>query len=160
MDTRLQIAEAFEPNQKHLTQVEILYSAGLCNHRLLFGHPAKTVEKAFIYGQLTRKIAYFKPGDIFALELWECNDYGTKRWDVFVLQAPDAGEMAAVVPQVKPTAKILLEAHGKERAKRALNLLAEIAERADPTTLCPTRFLLTDFRLKSQSPTRTRRNAK
>ena len=136
-------------SDQNLTRFEILYAEGKCNHRLLFGHPLKTVEKDFIYGAITRKLAFFKPGDIFAIDLWERNQYGTKNWAVYVLQAAEAGEAATCVPQVSPAAKILLEARGKKKAKIALELISEIKERTDPSTLNPGRFLLTDFRLKA-----------
>lgn len=158
MDTRHQLLEASQIEEQHLTQVETLYSEGHCNYRLLFGHPVKTVEKAFIYGQITKKVAFFKPGDIFALDLWERNEYWIKNWAVYVLQAIKPGQIATCVPQVKPAAKVLLEARGKSQAQLALKLLSEIERRTDPTTLCPTRFLLTDFRVKALSPKpRTRR---
>ena len=137
------------PSDRFLTQVETLYVEGELNFRLLFGHPLKVVEKEFTYGRRTRKIAYFRPGDVFAVDLWRRNAYGTNAWAVYVLQAAGPGETALPIPQVKPAAKVLLEAVGKERAQRALNLLREIQERTDPALLPPNRFLLTDFRLKA-----------
>ncbi len=131
-----------------LTRFEILYQEGELNFRLLFGHPIKIEEKEYIHGCVTRKYVYFKQGDIFAIDLWQGNIYGTTAWAVFVLQASEPGEEAVKVPQVKPAAKILLEARGAEKARQALKLLKEIEERADPSTLTPNRFLLTDFRIK------------
>ncbi len=132
-----------------LTEVETLYVEGKLNYRLLFGHPVKVVEKEFTYAERTRRAVYFCPGDIFAIDLWQRNDYGTSAWAVYVLQAAAPGEIAFPVPQVKPAVKVLLEAVGVERARQALQLIAEIEERTDPTTLPPSRFLLTDFRLKA-----------
>ena len=132
-----------------LTEVETLYVEGKLNYRLLFGHPVRVVEKEFTYGNRTCKAAYFKPGDVFAIDLWQQNEYGTNAWAVYVLQAAAPGESAITVPQVKPAAKVLLEAVGVERARQALKLLAEIEERTDPATLPADRFLLTDFRLKA-----------
>ena len=140
----------------YLTRFEILYQEGELNFRLLFGHPVKIEEKEFIHGCVTRKYVYFKPGDIFAIDLWQRNVYGTTAWAVFVLQAAGPGEQAVNVPQVKPAVNVLLEARGTERAKRALKLLKEIEDRTDPTTLTPNRFLLTDFRLKDFSSKRRR----
>ena len=137
-----------------LTRFEIRFEIKKCNHRLLFGRPIRIIEKEFIDGVRTQKIALFKPGDIFGIDLWEQNEYGTSYWAVYVLQAAAPGELALPIPQIQPAAKILLEARGKERAQRALKLLAEMEERTDPTNVSPNRFLLTDFRLKALSNTR------
>jgi hypothetical protein len=141
------------------TEVETLYIEGQLNFRLIFGHPAKVVENEFTYGQRTRETAYFRPGDIFAIDLWRKNEFGTTAWAVYVLQAAAPGETAYPVPQVKPAAKVLLEAVGVERARQALALLREIEERTDPTTLPANRYLLTDFRLKACQRTRNSRRA-
>jgi len=143
------------PLSHFLTQVETVYLQGRLNYRLLFGHPVRVVENDFVYGERTRKTSYFQPGEIFALDLWRRNEYGTSAWAVYVLQAAEPGEEAMPVPQVKPAVKVLLEAVGQTHAKQALRLLREIEERTDPATLPANRFLLTDFRLKAaaKSPT-------
>jgi hypothetical protein len=155
--THITITPLTEDN--HLTQVEALYEEARLNYRLLFGRPIKWVEKEFCYGKLTRRVAYFRPGQIFALDLWERNQYGTTAWAVYVLQAAGPTELAVKVPQVTPAAKVLLEAIGAARAKEALRLLREIESRTDPTSVSPNRFLLTDFRLKCFSQKRIRRAA-
>jgi len=105
---------------------------------------------------MTKQLALFKPGDVFALDLWDCGEYGTKEWSVFVLQAVAPGDVANPVPQVSPAAKILLEARGITKAKQAIKELQEIQDRVDPTTLPAARFLLTDFRLKYDGKGRQR----
>lgn len=135
-----------------LTQVEIHYIEGQRNYRILFGKPVKVESKAYGFREITRKLVYFRPGDIFALDLWERNQYGTSSWSVYVLQAAYPGETAFTVPQVKPAVKILLEAVGPHKAKAALKALKEIEERTDPTTLSPERYLLTGFRLRDTKP--------
>ncbi len=142
-----------------LTEVETLYVEGLINFRLLFGHPVSTVERDFVYGEKTRRSLYFEAGSIFGLDLWQRNEYGTCAWAVYVLQAPAKGEHAVTVPQVKPGAKVLLEAVGLQRAAKALRLLREIEETTDPASLSPNRFLLTDFRLKASVRQRGARSA-
>lgn len=141
---------------QYLTRFEILYQEKLINFRLLFGHPIKIEEPEFVHGCVTRKFVYFKPGDIFAIDLWQGNIYGTTSWAVFVLQACEPGEEAVKVPQVKPAAKILLEARGAEKSRQALKLLKEIEDQTDPSTLTPNRFLLTDFRMKHSTKRRQR----
>jgi hypothetical protein len=123
------------------------------NYRILFGKPRKIAIQNI--GQDESSWAFFSAGQIFALDLWRCNRYGTIEWAVYVLQSARPGEVIVPVPQVTPGAKVLLEAHGKKQAQAALKELAEIQARIDPTTLPAARFLLTDFRLKAA--TRCRR---
>lgn len=139
-----------------LTQVEELYLEGHKNYRLLFGNPIISEATEFKYQDITRRVNYFKPGDIFAIDLWERNEYGTTNWTVFVLQAALPGEFAVRIPQVKPAAKVLLEAAGQKHAREAVRLLKEIEDRTDPTNLHPSRFLLTDFRLKTSTRSQRR----
>ena len=139
-----------------LTQVELVYEQGVRNYRLLFGRPFKVITQERTYGRMTKQLALFKPGDVFALDLWDCGPYGTKEWSVFVLQAVAPGDVAHPVPQVSPAAKILLEARGITKAKQAIKELQEIQDRVDPTTLPAGRFLLTDFRLKADGKGRPR----
>ncbi len=146
-----------QSSDQFLTRFESRFEVNHCNHRLLFGRPLRIIENEFIDGVKTRKTALFKPGAIFAIDLWEQNQFGTAYWAVYVLQAATPGELALPIPQVQPAAKILLEAKGKERSRKALKMLAEIEERADPTNLSPNRFLLTDFRLKAMSNSRQSR---
>lgn len=155
METHSQSNQSQEPSQT-FTRVEELYLEGQKNYRLLFGRPIKTATTEFKYQDITQRVLYFKPGDIFALDLWDRNEYGTTKWSVFVLQAALPGELAVRVPQVKPGAKILLQASGQKYAREALKLLKEIEDRTDPTTLHPSRFLLTDFRLKADLQTHRR----
>ena len=153
MDDLASITTIQNTNQ-FLTRFESLFEADHCNHRLLFGRPVRIIEREFVDKVRTRKSIYFKPGDIFGIDLWSQTKYGTSYWAVYVIQAAAPGELALPVPQVAPGAKILLEARGRERAKRALKMLAEIEERADPAGLPPNRYLLTDFRLKAMSNSR------
>jgi len=137
------------------TQVEIASYPEQFNYRILFGTPKKITHRSPGENKLSH--AYFEPGQIFALDLWHSNEYGTTEWAVYVLQAARPNELIVQVPQVKPGAKVLLEAHGRQQAKAALKELADIQKRVDPTTLPPARFFLTDFRLKAE--TRNRRRA-
>jgi hypothetical protein len=132
-----------------LTKVETASCPSQYNYRILFGKPQKIA--IHNTGETDAACAYFNPGQIFALDLWRCNEYGTIEWAVYVLQAARPGEIIVRVPQVTPGAKVLLEAHGKHRAQAALRELDELQKRIDPTTLPPGRFLLTDFRLKADT---------
>lgn len=136
-----------------LTLVESAFCAGKFNYRVLFGTPKMI--KSQDRQDYKRVYHYFAPGQIFALDLWRCNEYGTTEWEVYILQAARPQEIIVPVPQVSPGAKVLLEAHGKRQAQAALKELAEIQKRVDPSTLPAGRYLLTDFRLKAD--TRNRR---
>lgn len=131
-----------------LTVVEEIYIERRKNYRLLFGKPLRSITKQLEYGKITRKVHFFKPGSVFALDLWDCNDHGTTQWSVFVLEAALPGELAQTVPQVHPGAKVLLDARGQKNARAALRELKDLEERLVPTTLPANYFLLTDFRLK------------
>lgn len=143
-------------NEKYLTRVELDYRQGVRNYRLLFGHPEYIVSKDHRY-KVTNQLAFFKPGEIFGLDLWECNDFGTTRWSVYILQAAAPGDTVMRVPQVFPGAIVLLEAYGVERAKAVLAWLSNIELGSDPATLKPEQFLAADFRLKAAIPQRKRR---
>ncbi len=107
------------PLSHFLTQVESVYIQDRLNYRLLFGHPVRVIENEFVYGERTRKTSYFQPGEIFGIDLWQRNDYGTSAWTVYVLQAAEPGEDAMPVPQVKPAVKVLL---GRVKGVRTLIL--------------------------------------
>lgn len=136
---------------EQLTQVEELYLEGEKNYRLLFGNPIRSETVELKFKKVTRKIHYFRAGDIFAVDLWDRNSYGTTKWSVYVIQAAYPGEIAIPIPQVSPAARVLLVAEGQKYARVAVRLLKEIENRTDPTRLPPARFLLTDFRMKASN---------
>lgn len=141
--------------QKELTSVNLHSIQDRRNYRIVFGHPSLIVNDPAGTEAESWSVWFFDPSNIFCLDLFDRDLYGSTHWSVYVLQAARPGETITPVPQVTPGAKVLLEAHGKKRAQEALRELKEIQERVDPTTLPPGRFLLTDFRLKAD--TRTRR---
>ncbi len=104
------------------TKFTSLYVEGEVNYRLIYPEsldPVTVSKDMFGY----RREYRFKSGEVFCIDLWERNNYGTRRWVVYVLQAGKAGEKLQLVPAVYPGAKILLKAQGKKRAQKALSLL-------------------------------------
>lgn len=143
-------------SSEYLTQVELDYRKGVRNYRLLFGHPVDVVNRAFHYG-VTNQIALFRPGALFGLDLWECNEYGTTHWLFYVLQAAAPGQIVTHVPQVTPGALVLLEARGVARAKAALQWLAEVEKSGDPALRNADYFLAASLRLTAALPKRKQR---
>jgi len=131
------------------TTVEASYIQDRRNFRLFFGEPIKAIEHSYGYNSHTRKSFYFEPGQIFGIDLWEKNQFGTVYWQVYVLQALSPGELGQAVPTVIPAAEVLLNAIGRERAARALKAISEI-QNSTPLYLVPkNRWLTLDFNLKA-----------
>jgi hypothetical protein len=122
-----------------LTKAKLLFEKKQSNVKLLFGVPAISEDLRFSEGS-SRKNVYFKPGSLFALELWSANDYGTQIWMVYVLRAVWPGEAANRVPQVKPGAEILLNARGKERVRKVLRWLNQLNNEIEDLSKLPPEF--------------------
>lgn len=98
-----------------LTTVSVSWRQKKRNHRLLFGTPLRWVRLDW-----RRRLAVFEIDQIFGYERWTSGQYGTLQWNVFVLQAGAPGDDLTAVSGVRPGARILLSAYGKDRAKRAI----------------------------------------
>lgn len=133
-----------------LTKAKLLFENKRSNVKLLFGNPAISKDLRFSEGS-SRKNVYFKPGSLFALELWSANDYGAVIWMVYVLRAVWPGEPANRVPQVQPGAEILLHARGKERVRKVLHWLRRLHdETEDLSALPPEYFHAAHYSLKNR----------
>ena len=121
-----------------LTAVQLHYESGRRNYRLLFGKAERTNVQEHRHG-LTLETAYFAPGSIFALDLWDTNDYGTIQWEVFILEAlapddhPSDSTVIATVPQVNRPVAVLLHTKGAKRCRAALHWLRLVEAAGDPT---------------------------
>ena len=102
---------------EQLTQVEELYLEGRKNYRLLFGNPIRSETVKLKFKKITRKVHYFRAGDIFAVDLWDRNGYDTTKWSVYVIQAACLGEFSMPVAQVSPAPRVLLVAEGQKYAR-------------------------------------------
>jgi len=131
------------PSAPSLTKVELEYRAEAYNYRLLFGRPlaARTDVTTFGY---TRQHAWFAPGSLFALDLWQGaairNAAGELRTRTtaracLILQAGSIGERLEKMPQVNPGAHVLVRVHGQRRCKFFLAWLNALQQRCAPELL-------------------------
>lgn len=136
--------------QPKLTAVQIHFEEGRRNYRLLFGKPERTNVQEHRHG-FTLETAYFAPGAIFALDLWDRNDYGTVQWQVFILQALAPGDnpadstVIATVPQVNQPVAVLLHTKGTKRCRAALHWLRLVEAAGDPTLRAPAYYQTRDL---------------
>lgn len=126
----------------YLTRVNILYEENRRTARILFGDPVGHQDLRFSKTASTRDV-YFRPGSIFALELWRANNYGTATWQVYVLRSVWPGEPAHRVQQVSPGAEILLKARGRNRAMKALDWLRCLRREVDDLAALPPEYFQT-----------------
>jgi len=133
------------------TAVALHYLEGRRNYRLLFGHPANLATEDHRYGE-THDIAYFRPGSIFAVDLWDRNEYGTTRWRVYILKAGTVGEVVDRVPQVRPGAHILLRVEGTKRCKLLMQWLRLVEEEGDPALRPADFYTVRDHMIKGLRP--------
>lgn len=104
-----------------LTTVAVSWRQKHRNHRLVFGAPARWVRLDW-----RRRLAVFRPGSVLGYERWRRGRFGTVDWQVFVIETGRACEPLAAIPGVKPGARILLAAQGKDRARRFLEELKRL----------------------------------
>lgn len=122
------------------TRAITIFEEGKRNFRLLFGVPLK-VDTIELQHGTTKQHAYFKPGAVFALDLWDRNDYGTKEWRVYVLRAVWPGEVASRVPQVEPGAEVLLFGKGKNKVQKIMRWFKDVEKAGEILSeLHPDRF--------------------
>lgn len=139
--------------QAPITYVTSEYRDGVRNYRRLFGRPVTSRKITDRIG-LTTEIETYSPGQLFALDLWETNEYGTVSWLVYICRAAAAGEVARRVPQVDPGAIVLMEAAGVKQCRAVFAWLADLQAEGDPSTLDPAFFEARDFLLKGTPPSR------
>lgn len=97
-----------------LTRVSLLYIERRINLYLRFGCPLRVHQV-----DRWRRCAVFSPAQLFCRIRWESNDYGTRRWQLMVLQSGQPDEGMQRVRGIRPGAHLLLNAEG-ERAVRAV----------------------------------------
>lgn len=116
------------------------------NHRLLFGHPARKIRLDW-----QRRLAVFKPGDIFAYERWDANKFGTQNWSISVLQAGRFGDSLTQTDGVRPGAKMLIHQNGKIACKALLATFDALKIHANLDAIPPEKWHLLSHRLEAQS---------
>lgn len=110
---------------RNLTRLIMLYQEKKKRCALVFGDPVLYRE---IGGPYFERHAFFAPGQLFAVELWEANRYGTLRWLLLVLRAVGPGERATVLPSVAPGAEILFCVQGRKKVRQGKRWLSSLAE--------------------------------
>ncbi|MEL7539914.1 MAG: DUF2840 domain-containing protein [Pseudomonadota bacterium] len=104
------------------TAVIIAYRKKRLNTRLIFGMPRLEIRRGW-----HRKLAIFYPGDMFGYKRWRGDKYGTQAWSLVICESVNASPMTRI-PGVMPGAKLLLNARGKTKVKRALACLDALKE--------------------------------
>jgi hypothetical protein len=116
----------------HLTTAILAYRKNRINHRLLFGEPVLRIRRGW-----HRQLAAFQPGQIFAYERWQANQYGTQEWRIAICKTVADGSVTKF-PGIHPGIIILLNAIGKTRSKRALEALEVLRVKTErPLTEIP-----------------------
>ncbi|MDA8093988.1 MAG: DUF2840 domain-containing protein [Betaproteobacteria bacterium] len=133
--------------RQYLTSVELRYVEGACNYRLIWGLPVRTIKHTHHFGE-GHESALFSPGSIFALDLWDRNEYGTIRWRIFILQAGTVGDTVQPVPHVHPGAHVLLHTEGTRRCKLLVQWLRLVEADGDPTSRPPAFWQARDHMIK------------
>ncbi len=138
-----------------LTRLILMHQEKTRRWQLVFGEPGVIRE---VGGPFTERHVFFQPGQLFGVEFWEANEYGTVSWHVMVLRAVAPGERAHVLKQVAPGAEILLDAGGRKKVREALKWLRDLArsglslDALDPDYYRASHYKL-KARLKPRDPT-------
>ncbi len=104
-----------------LTRVSLAYIETRLKLYLRFGEPARTVTLDH-----WRRCAIFLPGAMFCRILWQANAYGTTRWQLMVMQACTPFDTLQRLPGVRPGARLLLKAEGKQAVQAVLQRIDAI----------------------------------
>jgi hypothetical protein len=104
-----------------LTRVALAFVDKRINLYLRFGESVRTIQL-----DRWRRSAVFLPASIFCRIRWESNDYGTVRWQLMVMQACTQLDVVQRIPGVRPGARILLHAEGKQKVRAVLEKIDAI----------------------------------
>jgi hypothetical protein len=139
------------------TRVELEFLEGQRNHRLIFGRPEAVFHRDHHFG-ITKRVAIFRPGARFGLELWDGKVVlnrsrkpvaRTHRWRILVLEAGHADAHMCRVPNVEPGAHVLMEATRTKTCQLLKAWLAELGGQGDPAELPREFFFARDLRLQA-----------
>ncbi len=131
-----------------LTRVSLAYIEQRINLYLRFGNAARTVQI-----DRWRRCAVFLPATVFCRIRWECNDYGTTRWQLMVMQACTPLDVMQAIPGVRPGARLLLHAEGEQKVRTVLVQIDGIeALRIDAIDVSPAYWRTLGNRLAARLP--------
>ena len=104
--------------------------------------------------------AFFSPGQVFALKIYDRHRFGTTRWVLYVLKAPTKNEECTLIPNIMPGAIVLLRAKGKKLVSDTLAWISDLESEGDPTSLSPETFLKQHLIINTNFLPRTPRKPK
>ena len=131
-----------------LTRVSLAYVERRINLYLRFGQPLRELRL-----DRWRRCASFAPGAVFCRVRWECNDYGTTRWQLMVLQACTPGERMQRIAGIRPGAHLLLCVEGEARLQAVLQRIDAIEALAiEPSQAAPVYWSMLGNRLAARQP--------
>lgn len=131
-----------------LTRLILMHHEKNRRWQLVFGEPEDIRE---VGGPFAERHVFFLPGQLFGVEFWEANEYGTVSWHVMVLRAVTPGERAHVLKQVTPGAEILLDAGGRKRVREALKWLRDLSRNGQTlAALDPDYYRASHYKLKAR----------
>ena len=131
-----------------LTRVSLLYIERRINLYLRFGCPMRVHQI-----DRWRRCAVFPPAQLFCRIRWESNDYGTRRWQLMVLQSGRPEEGMQRVRGIRPGARILLNAEGEHQVRAVLARIDAIETQViAPTEVSPAYWRLLHNRLAARQP--------
>ena len=137
------------PTEMLLTRVSLAFIDQRINLYLRFGRPQREVRI-----DRWQRGAFFVPNTIFARVLWQGNDYGTKRWQLMVLQACKPLDAMQRIRGIRPGARTLLHVEGERRVRIVLTQIDIIeALGIDPIDVSPSYWQTLGNRLAAGLPT-------
>lgn len=143
------------PDSPFLTEVELYWTRGTCEHWLRFGKPVATR-----ISRQRRRVESYAPGQIFALVRWASDHHGSVLSQIEVLQAAGNDEPIEQVPDVTPGALTLLSARTWRQVRRVFALIEAVeALGVDPCDLGPAFWRDIHNRLAPTSPADVRANS-
>jgi len=135
---------------RQFTLVEIAFYPEFLNHWLRFGVPDLEFDL-----DRRRALACFKPGRIFGYVRWIANEYGTQKWQLYVVRTVDHSRPLSRINGVHPSGEILLKTAGTTKVKRALVQIDVLeVDGFDPTEVSPAYYRHVHNRITTGHPAR------
>lgn len=116
-------------NVNCVTEIIIIQVLHRRNWWIPFGTPSATRLISAQNAKSRAEIVSFPAGTIFGISHQTLNAYGITDWEIWFLQASRPGEVASLIPGVRPGAKVLLYAQGKKQARAVIQYLDLLNER-------------------------------
>ena len=133
---------------EQFTLVEITFYPEFLNHWLRFGIPDLEFDL-----DRRRSFACFKPGRTFCYVRWIANEYGTQKWQFYVVRTVGQSQLLTRIDGVHPGGEILLKTSGTTKLKQVLSIIDNFEERGfDPDEVSHSYFRHVHNRLSVRQP--------